>query len=71
MTLKSATYETVPNPFGGWDVKEIKRNGTLRHFASEEEAEEYLRTIAVTQPRKVSRVTDIASGKEVVKIESE
>lgn len=63
--MKSAMYEIVPNPFSGWDVREIKRRGTLRTFEDKKEAEQYLRSLAAAEPSEGPMVIDVNTGEEI------
>ncbi len=60
--MKSALYEVVPNPFQCWDVREVRREGTLRTFKLKEEAETYLRALSATEPEEGPAVVDIRTG---------
>lgn len=62
---RSALYEIIKNPHGGYSVKGIVKEGILRTFKSKEKAEEYLAELAVTAPHEPSIVLDIEDGTEV------
>jgi hypothetical protein len=64
---KSAQYEMIPNPHGGWSVKAIREEGVIRNFSSEKEAEDFLEEISVTEVKDPSEgvVIDIKSGSTI------
>jgi hypothetical protein len=62
--MKTDRYELLPNPHGGWLVKEIGKEGMLRTFSSKEDAIAYLKTIATSEPHGASVELDISQGIE-------
>ncbi len=67
--MKSALYKVVQDPHSGWNVKEVKREGILKHFETEEEAEAFLKEIAITTPKSAPVVVNIADGENIAPVE--
>ncbi|MCB0339015.1 MAG: DUF2188 domain-containing protein [Bdellovibrionales bacterium] len=63
--MKTDLYKIIPDPQGGWLVKEVGREGCLAHFATEEEAIEYLNEISEDKPHDSPVKIDIASHAEI------